>query len=338
MATTICKIAEQLNIAPSTVSRALKKPQLVSLETRDKVLQAAMKLGYLKQLRDNCAIANIPEKNSLIGVIVADLSTTFANKIVKAIYDFLDENNYSAIVGSHYENSSIETKLLKQWSALNLSGLIVVPTQKFSQTLNNCYKSTPIVCVDRALEDINCDCVTEDNQYGMEQAVEYLHKLGHQKIAVISGSSSVFTFKQRVEGALKADKNIEVIEIKGQTYDELYMGSFEACNNLCIRKNFTRPTAIIGANNAITSGILYAQNLQKISLGSGMSVISYGDNHWCRFFPTPISVIVQPIEEIGRNACQILLDKIEGKTSKVVRQALKPMFLPRASTCNLGSN
>ena len=85
-----------------------------------------MKLGYLKQLRDNCAIANIPEKNSLIGVIVADLSTTFANKIVKAIYDFLDENNYSAIVGSHYENSSIETKLLKQWSALNLSGLIVV--------------------------------------------------------------------------------------------------------------------------------------------------------------------------------------------------------------------
>ena len=89
MATTICKIAEQLNIAPSTVSRALKKPQLVSLETRDKVLQAAMKLGYLKQLRDNCAIANIPEKNSLIGVIVADLSTTFANKIVKTIYDFL---------------------------------------------------------------------------------------------------------------------------------------------------------------------------------------------------------------------------------------------------------
>ena len=87
----------------------------------------------------------------------------------------------------------------------------------------------------------------------------------------------------------------------------------------------------------ITSGILYALNLQKISLGSGMSVISYGDNHWCRFFPTPISVIVQPIEEIGRNACQILLDKIEGKTSKVVRQALKPMFLPRTSTCNLGS-
>ena len=41
----------------------------------------------------------------------------------------------------------------------------------------------------------------------------FLHKLGLQKIAVISGSSSVFTFKQRVEGALKADKNIEVIEI-----------------------------------------------------------------------------------------------------------------------------
>ena len=44
------------------------------------------------------------------------------------------------------------------------------------------------------------------------------------------------------------------------------------------------------------------------------------------------------MEDFLKTTQQEMLDKIEGKTSKVVRQALKPMFLPRASTCNLGSN
>ena len=78
----ILHIAEKLGIAPSTVSRALKKPEMVSLDTRRKVLQVAQELGYLQKLRDNAAVVS-GGGNRLIGVIAADLTNAFSNQIVK---------------------------------------------------------------------------------------------------------------------------------------------------------------------------------------------------------------------------------------------------------------
>lgn len=121
----ILHIAEKLGIAPSTVSRALKKPEMVSLDTRRKVLQVAQELGYLQKLRDNAAVVS-GGGNRLIGVIAADLTNAFSNQIVKSVHNYLNEHNYSVVLGSSYENSSAELKLLKQWASLQLSGLIVV--------------------------------------------------------------------------------------------------------------------------------------------------------------------------------------------------------------------
>ena len=123
----ILHIAEKLGIAPSTVSRALKKPEMVSLDTRRKVLQVAQELGYLQKLRDNAAVVS-GGGNRLIGVIAADLTNAFSNQIVKSVHNYLNEHNYSVVLGSSYENSSAELKLLKQWASLQLSGLIVMPS------------------------------------------------------------------------------------------------------------------------------------------------------------------------------------------------------------------
>ena len=68
----ITDIANELGIAPSTVSRALKKPDMVSLDTRHKVLQVAEKLGYIQKLRNDITAAS---SSKLIGIIVADLTT-----------------------------------------------------------------------------------------------------------------------------------------------------------------------------------------------------------------------------------------------------------------------
>ena len=330
--TSITKIAKYLQIAPSTVSRALKKPQLVSLQTRDRVLKAAEQMGYLKQLRDSVSVANVTESNRLIGVLVADLTTTFSNKIVKAIHDYLDEHDYAAIVGCHYEKASIESRLLKQWSSFNLEGLIVMPTSRFSQTLSSAYANTPIVMVDRNdTSNLRCDSVTEDNHYGIEQAIDYLLELGHERILLISGSENVFTFKERVEAAKSHYPKIEVVELDAHSYDELFIGAFEATNLVTMPSN-DKVTAIIGANNAITSGVLYALNLKQVKLAKDISIISYGDNPWCRFFPTPITAIVQPTEEMGRVAAKTLIERINGKTDAPIHHCLKSMLLRRAST------
>ena len=325
----ISQIAEHLGISPSTVSRALKKPDMVSLETRHKVLNAAEKMGYLQKLRDDITVAS---SSKLIGVIAADLTNSFSNAIVKSVTDYLDSKNYSVIVGCNYEHSSLEAKILKQWAPLNLRGLIIMPTAKFSKTVANDFIDMPVVLVDRHIDELNFDSVIEDNMGGVQQALEYLQELGHEKIAFISGSKKVYTFSQRCAGVEQSGVKAEIHEIIADSYEELFVGAFEQTNILMLRAKSSRPTAIVGANNAITSGILYALNLKDFKIPNDVSVVSYGDSNWCRFYPTPITSVCQPVDEMGRIAASMVLERINGSKEKINNVCLKSMLLRRAST------
>ncbi|MBQ8024319.1 MAG: LacI family DNA-binding transcriptional regulator [Succinivibrio sp.] len=334
----ITEIAKELGIAPSTVSRALKKPELVSLDTRHKVLQMAEKLGYLQKLRDDATAATA---TNLIGVIVADLTNSFSNQIVKAVHDTLENSGYSAIVGCNYEQSSIENRLLKQWASLNLKGLIIMPTARFSKTINSVEANYPIVLVDRNSEDLSFDSVIEDNRYGASQAIDHLRELGHDRIVFITGARRVYTFNERclgVESTNQASTNsssVQIEEIDAESYDELFIGAFEKTNILMMKNKALRPTAIVGANNAITAGILYALNLKDFKLPTDVSVVSYGDSDWCRFYPTPITSMCQPVDEMGREAASILLERIKGKQGDPEKICLKSMLLRRASSSEI---
>lgn len=328
----ITEIAKALNIAPSTVSRALKKPSMVSLETRHKVLQMAEKLGYLQQLREGAAVAT---SSKLIGVIVADMTNPFSNQIVKSVHDTLEDKGYSAIIGCNYEHSGYENKLLKQWTSLDLLGLVIMPSAKFAKTVSSIELNLPVVLVDRDCPDLPFDSVIEDNRLGTAQTLEHLENLGHKKIVFISGSRSVYTFNERCIGVEESNVDAEIIEIDSDIYNDLLIGAFEQTNILMMRNNAHRPTAIIGANNVITSGILYALSLKGMKIPLDVSVIAYGDSEWCRFYPTPITSVCQPVEEMGRVAANLLLDRIEGNAQKQQRICLKSMLMRRASTSDI---
>lgn len=330
-AVNITLIANELGISPSTVSRALKKPDMVSLDTRHKVLSMAEKMGYLQKLRDDIIVTS---SSKLIGVIVADLTNSFSNEIVKTVTDYLDAHNYAAIVGCNYEQSGIESKLLKQWASLNLRGLIVMPTAKFSKTMSSCMLDMPVVLVDRQSSSLHCDSVIEDNKGGVIQVIDHLVELGHEKISFISGSRNVYTFAQRCLGASESGAKVEIQEVIADSYEELFVSAFEQTNILMMRSMNTQPTAIVGANNAITSGILYALNLKGFKVPNDVSVVSYGDSDWCRFYPTPITSVCQPIEEMGQKAASLLLDRINGSKDAQNNICLKSMLLRRASTAS----
>ncbi|MGN1281873.1 MAG: LacI family DNA-binding transcriptional regulator [Succinivibrio sp.] len=327
----ITQIAATLGIAPSTVSRALKKPSLVSLETRRAVLQEAERTGYIRKLQTD---ANAASSSNIIGVIVADLTNSFSNQIVKSVHDTLDGRGYSAIIGCSYESSGSENRLLKQWASMNLKGLIVMPSDKLSKT-NSLYEGIdlPVVFVDRESRSSAHDSVIEDNRFGISLATEHLTQLGHQRICLISGNRKIYTFDERCQGACESYASIEISQLKAESYEELFVEAFEQTNILMLRPKGTRPTAIIGANNAITSGILYALSLKNFSIPKDVSVLSYGDSNFCRYYPTPVTSICQPIEEMGRVSAQLLLERIDSPGQfDAKRICLKSMLMRRAST------
>lgn len=76
---TIKDIADYLNISPSTVSRALNNSELISLEVRQRVFQAAQTLGYTLKARNRMYSAD----RRLAGIIVPDYTAEYYMKILK---------------------------------------------------------------------------------------------------------------------------------------------------------------------------------------------------------------------------------------------------------------
>ena len=123
----ITTIADELGISPSTVSRALQRPQMVSVKTRHAVLQTAKKQGYLDKLNKD---KGRPALEPLIGVLVADLSNSFSDLIVKSVQDQAYLRNYSVVVGCTYEQPAFEKQILKLmtegYSNMEIAQLLVI--------------------------------------------------------------------------------------------------------------------------------------------------------------------------------------------------------------------
>ena len=327
--TNITSIAKALNISPSTVSRALKKPEMVSLKTRNLILHEAKAQGYLTE--DKGSVETFKGRDNLIGILVADLNNSFSDQIVSAVQDVAYAHDFVPLIGCTYERPAQESKIIRQWQDLGLKGIVAMPTHNFSH-LESLFSDLKVVLVDRDLENFQADKVLDDNFLGMKLALDHLHELGHEKIAVLYGSTNVYTFKARSEAAASIKSDCELIEINAVSYEELYMGAFEQLNILFMRDKARRPTAILASNNAIAAGCLYAASLKGITMSQDLSLIAFGDSHWMRFYPTPVSAVRQPVTQMGTKAAYMLLERIKGNTQEFKTEVLEPMLMPRSST------
>ena len=119
--TNITSIAKALNISPSTVSRALKKPEMVSLKTRNLILHEAKAQGYLTE--DKGSVETFKGRDNLIGILVADLNNSFSDQIVSAVQDVAYAHDFVPLIGCTYERPAQESKIIRQWQDLGLKGI-----------------------------------------------------------------------------------------------------------------------------------------------------------------------------------------------------------------------
>ena len=323
----VSTIANKLGISASTVSRAIKKPHLVSTKTHELVIKEAIAQGYIKEQKSN----NLP----LLGIMVADLTSFFSNSIIHYIMDSLSLSDYQTLLSCTNESPINESQILRQWNNCNLHGLIAMPPALQSKNIQEFALTTPTVIIDRDIENINADKVLVNNALGIQLGVEYLKELGHKNILFLSGSSQIYTFAKRYEAAAEVlydNLHINRVELNKLRYDELYMGAFEYVNTIYHSTNAKTYSAIFAANDAIAAGVLYALSLNNIKLGEDISFICFGDSRWARFYPKAISVINQPVEQIGQTAINHLLERINNPKKDFVTTILDPMLIPRSST------
>nr|MBA3448811.1 substrate-binding domain-containing protein [Pseudaminobacter sp.] len=204
-----------------------------------------------------------------------------------------------------------------------VDGLIIAPAGD-DANLRRILEGTdvPVVLIDRIFDGVETDAVILDNQRAVQEATTYLVDLGHRRIGYISGSLGTSTGRDRLAGYHAA------LDAAGiENHDEFVRsGNFRQADGYKAAMQLLtlpdRPSAIFSANNLMVIGVMKAIRDIGLSCPEDISVACFDDFPWADVFRPQLTTVAQPVQAIGEQAAQLLLDRLGGKTDAPPRRLI----------------
>lgn len=327
----LIEVAQLAGVSIATVSRVINADPAVKEQTRRAVQSAIKQSGYQPN-RVAQRLRSTAKSNKLIGVLIPDLQNPFYVDVVHGIEEVAYQHGSAVVIGNFGQEQKREKMYIDLWKAEFADGFILAPTNatdKYVQELIS--EGRPVVCIDRGLHHMKVDTVKSDNVIGAFSAIEHLIKLGHQRIAFIHGDFSIQTTKERIKGYKSALKKYGIPftpELLRGKYSDFESGKIITKELLDLKK---RPTAIFTGNNLLTLGCLETLHHHAISIPEEMALVGFDDMYWAGSLNPPLTAVKQQGIEIGKNAINLLYDRIQNKERPASSLIIKTELVIRRS-------
>ncbi|PZU07732.1 LacI family DNA-binding transcriptional regulator [Sphingomonas sp.] len=306
-------VARVAQVSPATASRVLAG-RSVDPAMQERVLAAVKSTGY----RPNMAARRLRSRHSnTIGLIVADIRNPFFTAVSRTVEDIAYARGMRVILCNTDENPEREAMYLQLMHEERVTGAILAPTRQATRRANALRSDFPLVLIDRAAAGAY-DSVLLDNSAMAEQLVAHLHEQGHRRIAGLFGAASS-TGAERQAGFERAASAL------GIQVESLFVphGAEETDKAVtrALASHAAAPSALVASNGKMLMAILRALHGMGLSVPDDIAVAGFDNEGWMDLAAGGVTVIEQPVEEIGRTAMSMLLDRIEhpdGAARKVV--------------------
>lgn len=208
---TIYDIAKKLNISAATVSRGLQDRAGTNKDTKKRILDAAIEMGY----HSNSFASNLRNKRSnIIGVIVPKLNSVFMSQVIAGIEKEVNEANLTLIISQSLENVKKEIDCAKAMYSNRIDGLLIslaLESKDIKHFENFVKRGTPVVFFDRISENINYPGIHIDNFKAAYEVTTHLIQQGCKRILQSTGNQAQNVYADRFNGYRQAlaDNGIE---------------------------------------------------------------------------------------------------------------------------------
>lgn len=320
-------LALELDLAVSTVSRAMSGKGRVSSKTRERVLQAVRQTHYTP----NGLARSLRTKDTKnIGIIVTDITNSFFATVIKGAQGISREQGYSILLSNTDENSQYEKEALQLMLEKQISGLILASVGGSAERFGQ-YKrmGVPIVFIDNIPQfQGTYDSVSTDNKAAAYSLTRQVIQRGHRELGMITGPLNQSSGLQRYEGFCQAMQEAG-IPIKKDWVRE---GDFRMeSGHACMRQILglpSLPSALLVANNYMAFGAIGAIKAAGKSVPQDMAVASFDVEDITGLSNPHIVSMNQAAEEIGRRAAEVLIHRINNDMLDHNRQiVLDPVFM-----------
>ena len=312
---TLKKLAEQLNVSVSTVSKALNDSHEIGEETKIRVRELANHYNYQPN-----KIAQSLQKNATmtIGVIIPNILNRFFAKALVGIEKKAAQLGYNIITCISNENIEKEKESIKLLSNGSVDGFLLTISEEtqVSENFDHISKlrnmDIPVVLFDRVTDLLDCDKVVIDDFEAMKQATDGLIDKGRKQIAFISSIDELNVGKTR----RKSYENAIMKKFKQVNEDLVLIISNDDDNQERIKTFFKQNPKIDGVVSADNTSGTIALNVVKnlgYKIPKDISIIGFADNAISNLSVPRLSYINQNAKQIGAKAINLLVDRLQNK-------------------------
>lgn len=323
---TINDVARQAGVSRSTASRAFVNNSSIKLETKEKVLRAAAKLGYSPNIN---ARGLVQHKHFMIGVFFTrlhetDTSTYFSN-IITTLNSQLPTDYVLSVQGIN------QVKDFDQTIRNRVDGAIVfsqtTDDDPFIQKLIDANIKTVVAL--RKADQTEVDNVYPDDAIGITEMVKYLYEAGHRKIGFINGPTGYSSPHVRYQALMKAaDKYGMQILKNASKWGHFNLASGEQLMSQIIEQPRAQwPTVVMCGSDDIAMGAIKACHQHDVHVPKDISIVGFDDIPYARVMTPSLTTISNPLAITAKRGINLLFDRINdqaptGKQSMTISPQL----------------
>ncbi len=339
MAVKVKELAAMLNLSPATVSLVLNNKPGISEATRNKVRAAVRELGCEELLEDESAKKNIMfivyRKDSTTPNSSPYFSQIFS-EIIEGVESQIKSRGYNLLIS--YVDQSTVWEVSANISREHVEGVLLLATE-MQETQMNAFSQVqvPIVIVDNYMEHKSFDCITINNEQGVNEVVRHLVEMGHKNIGYLHIDQNANNFTERYYGFLRALDTFNIprdavtmVRICSGGGDAVYQNlklALEECEHM--------PTAFFADNDIIA---IYAVRILRelgYKIPEDVSIVGFDNIALLEVLDPPLTSIQIPKHKMGVIAANALIDKITEPMEGVVKIEVRTSLVKRKSVARI---
>jgi LacI family transcriptional regulator len=338
---TIKDIAGLAGVSVATVSYVINKTKNVSPEVEGRVRKAIEQTNYhpntiAKSLR--------MRRTNIIGVLVEDICGMPVAGIVDGINDRLENSGYQMLMSNlrlldklHNQYDKLSTHILHVNQAMRLmesarvEGIIYVAMHDRHITGIRQPVHIPMVFAYATSDNAQACSVTYENERSAYEITRILIRARHRRIALVAGHAASLGAQARLNGfrAAMDEAGLYVPAEYIRWGDWEYASGVKQCDALMALN--TRPTAIFAMNDTMAAGCYRSIERQGLSIPADISVVGFDNREFARMINPPLTTIELPTPQIGNQAADLLIDRIEKRETAPAELVLPCRIIERES-------
>lgn len=327
-------IANQLNISKATVSIVLNghgDEKRVSKGTQERIIRFAREHNY----RANYLARGLSlGRSDTIGLIVPNIGDSYFARIARRIESKARRSGYNVVYSSTRESRERESELIQTMISRGVDGLIIASSQKNQEDMLKLKEGKfPFVLIDRFYPELDTNFVGEDNQGGAFQATMQLLKTGRKRIGFVTLKDDLKVLHERLDGyrsCMEAhDLPVEDTWIGTLTYEYAESEMRQQIQSL-VSAPANLEGIVFATHFLAASGMRALKDLQ-VRIPEDLALVSFGQMSAFDLVEPPVTSVVQPVDELGDRAVEILLDNLDGEITEPRRVILNNRLIIRKS-------